>query len=48
MQKTGNFLIDFMPKINVPLDSACVFVFSAKDSNALRDFYQGLFYDNVV
>ena len=43
MQKTGNFLIDFMPKTIVPLDSAYVFRLYAMYYNALRDFRQGVF-----
>ena len=46
MQKTGNFLIDFMPKTIVPLDSAYVFRLYATYYNALRIFYQG-FVDSI-
>ena len=46
MQKIGKKLIEFMPKKNVPLDSACVFLLYTMYSNALRDFTQGLFCDN--
>lgn len=43
MQKTGNFLIDFMSKKIVPLDSACVFPFYVVYFNAFASFRQGYF-----
>ena len=43
MQKSGIFKHEFMPRKNVPLDSAYVFRLYAMYYNALRDFRQGVF-----
>ena len=43
MQKSGIFNYEFMPRKNVPLDSAYVFRLYATYYNALHDFRQGYF-----
>ncbi len=47
MQKSGIFNYEFMPRKNVPLDSAYVFRLYATYYNALRDFRQDVFHISI-
>ena len=47
MQKSGIFNYEFMPRKNVPLDSAYVFRLYAVYYNALRDFRQDVFHISI-